>query len=44
MEGINDGIKSAVSNLYWIVGLKDRGAKLETKLRENKAFLEAAVL
>jgi hypothetical protein len=33
MEGINDGLKRVVSNLYWIAkGLKDRDAKLETKL------------
>jgi hypothetical protein len=29
MEGINDGMKSVLSNLYWTAkGLKDRGAKL----------------
>jgi hypothetical protein len=33
MEAINDGMKSDVSNFYWIAKrLKDRGAKLETKL------------
>jgi hypothetical protein len=33
IEGINDGMKSAISNLYWTEkGLKDRGAKLETRL------------
>jgi hypothetical protein len=33
MEGINDGMKSVVSNLYLIAkGIKDKGAKLETKL------------
>jgi hypothetical protein len=33
MEGINDGMKIVVSNIYWTAkGLKDRGAKLETRL------------
>jgi hypothetical protein len=37
MEGINDDMKSVVSNLYWTAkGLKDRGAKIETRLKRVK--------
>jgi hypothetical protein len=39
MEGINDGMKSVVSNLYWTAkGLMDRGSKLETRLERVRRF------